>query len=250
MQSLFTSRKARKSSAWRRGAALVISLALVVLMTVLVVSYFASTATDLSSSTDYASSVETGLLAETALNVAIGQINDATRTTGAGGGGAANRAWASQPGMIRTYDSSGNVDTIYKLYSADNMRIGISSPSWDATSEFSADTPAGWNDEGSEEEFVNLNAPITSGGDTLYPILDPEVQGVQGFDRGRSPDGSEDAPMPVRWLYLTQSGALVTYANIGSPEDIVSMCWDVMTSTVTPTISVRPPKPLLLTGLT
>ncbi len=222
---------ATESKNRRRGAALVISLALVVLMTVLVVSYFASTTTDLSSTTDYASSVETGLMAETALNVAIGQINDATKTAAAGGGGAANRAWASQPGMIRTYDSSGNVDTIYKLYSADNMRIEVGSASWNALTEFTADTPSTWNDEGSEEEFVNLNAPITSGGDTLYPILNPDlspdnpdspdVEGVQGFDPGLSPDGSDKAPMPVRWLYLTDAGDLQTYAGISDPSTIV-----------------------------
>ena len=49
----------------------------------------------------------------------MANIADGTK----GGTATAPLAWASQPGMIRTYDTSGNPYRYHKLYTAANMTV-------------------------------------------------------------------------------------------------------------------------------
>ena len=94
----------------RRGVALVIVLAFLVLLSTLIIAFFSSVQLEAQSSANYGASVAAKQLVQSALHVAMGQVSDATKSTKTPGStSAADRiAWASQPGMIRTWDADGN----------------------------------------------------------------------------------------------------------------------------------------------
>ncbi len=230
----------------RRGVALVLVLTSLVLLSALIIAFFSSVSTELSSATSYAAGVSTKQLSETATNVVIGQITDATQgyidptspsnTTLLG--------WASQPGMIRSYNQSGIAYRYYKLYSANNMVVAESN-GFDANAEFDNDVPSDWASQAGL--YTDLNAPVlvpdpngsvTKNGFSYtasYPIVDPSAQAKEGMTTGTiegfsiGNDGNQlhadllrqanandptsvpsanPAPMPVRWLYVLKDGTI------------------------------------------
>jgi hypothetical protein len=139
------------------GVALVIVLAFLLLISILAVAFFASVTAELKGARNYAGGVSTRQLADSAVQIVMGQIADATTrgidpTTGLG-----REGWASQPGLLRVFDATGNPDSDYLLYSSNNMvRSGTALAGYDPTSDYNAqwDTlPALWTD---------LNAPVLS----------------------------------------------------------------------------------------
>ena len=97
----------------RAGFALVLVLGFLVLLTILVVAFYSSVTTDYASTKQYSNSAATKGLADSVVQVVMGQVKAAT--------GGTNVTWASQPGMIRTYDAGGNAAGNYKLYSSGAM---------------------------------------------------------------------------------------------------------------------------------
>jgi len=208
----------------RRGFALVIVLVLVVLMSVMILAFFLSIKTDSKAATSTAAGQVSRQLADLAVQTVISQIQTATTfETG-------TAAWASQPGMIRCYDSSGNDIAWYKLYSSGTMVQNSPGPS--PMSLITADVPTqSWATAGSPNYgvFTDINSPVISSSGTLsYPVVDPSVatsiassgSAVAGFDvqtasvPGYVSSGSvsatnNPAAMPVRWLYVLKSGTLV-----------------------------------------
>jgi len=87
----------------RTGAALLIALAFLVLLSAVVLALFGSARTDRQNASTFATGQETLRLADAAVNLVQGQIRDATIQPRVG--------WASQPGMIRTFGTSGNATT-------------------------------------------------------------------------------------------------------------------------------------------
>jgi len=202
----------------KSGAALVIVLCFLILFSVIIVGFFTSVTTELVSSKVVAASATTHQLADSAVNVIMAQIVDATKST-------SNQSWASQPGMIRTFDASGQPKNFFKLYSSDAMTV--------AGSGFTATTdvpPNDWNSAANSNVYTDLNAPVVdSTGGLVFPIVDPIADGVSsknrkadgfkvdGFSITTSPgwDNSKDesplnnrAPMPVKWLYVLKDGSL------------------------------------------
>jgi uncharacterized protein (TIGR02600 family) len=147
----------------RRGLALVLVLVFLVLITTLVIAFFSSITTEVSASKTYAGGATAKQLADSAVNLVMGSIVMATSERDASGNA---NAWASQPGMIRTYGTSGFAVSCYKLYSSDNLTLTGSSmpfvPKADIDSQWAA-KPA---------LFTDLNAPFVSGSTTHYPIID------------------------------------------------------------------------------
>jgi uncharacterized protein (TIGR02600 family) len=215
--------KDRKASV-SAGVALVIVLSFLVLISVIVVGFMSSVSTGLIQSKSTADSSTTQQLANSAVNVVMAQLVDATK-----GQDSQNAlAWASQPGMIRTFDSTGTARHFYKLYSSDQMTV--SGTSFDISKEV---PPNDWNSISNSEIYTDLNAPIkNSQGNLIYPILDPLADGttppkpqsgfakpfkVDGFSITASPGfvaGDAEstlnnrAPMPVKWLYVLKDGTL------------------------------------------
>jgi len=200
---------ARSSS----GMALVIVLGMLMLVLILVVAFFSSVSVELQSAKRYSSGADARALADSAVSLVISQIQDATATP--------QLAWASQPGMIRTYDNTGAMTTAYKLYSSGTLRVT-------GTYDPSAEVPAGWASD--PVLFTDLNKPVAVGGANHYPILDPaavaaNVSGgtalagalpaIEGcfLDTtnaavATSATQTNPVPMPVQWMYVLESGAL------------------------------------------
>jgi uncharacterized protein (TIGR02600 family) len=204
------------------GIALVVVLAFLVLITGLVVAFFSSVTNELAGSSTVSATLSARELAYSANQFVEGTIRTATSGS--------NRAWASQPGMIRTYAKAsskgqlpgGDPYAYYKLYSSDNMVVTedqiIGSSYWPEP-----DPPSDWSSK--PALFTDLNSPITKTDpttntpQTVYPIMDPNAQGlVDGFTINKSSpvvSGSNPAPMPVRWLYVLRDGTLTAPDNGG-----------------------------------
>ncbi|MDX2081880.1 MAG: Verru_Chthon cassette protein A [Terrimicrobiaceae bacterium] len=194
-----------------RAFALVLVLIVLVLVTSMAVLFLASAGRERRGVELYARDGEVRHLASLAVNRVIGQISTATRE----GTASDPVAWASQPGMVRTYDASGAAANVYKLYSWDNF---VEPAAGFNPADSAQMPPAGWPSR--PAEFVDLNQPING----IHPIVDPAAIGeVEGFsidDSAAAVSGSgSEAPMPVRWLYVLQDGRLAapTAGNPNSP---------------------------------
>ena len=145
---------------------------------------------------------QTLTLVDTVVSVVQAQVNEATQQEG--------QAWASQPGVVRTFDSDGELVRAYKLYSAATLTT-------DSIGALKTDDlpPSDWDAKGGI--WTNLNAPFESTGGRRYPILDPRVANDASLVEGFSISSQQsDAPMPVRWLYVLENGALVAPQGNGA----------------------------------
>lgn len=204
--------KKRRIATGRRGMALVIVLSSLVLLSILVVSILTSARQEVTSSNSYGAGSDAKLLADLPLSLVTAQIAKATSDP--------DLAWISQPGLLRTFSSSGQQNA-FKLYSSYEMeKSGAYDPGGNTT--LSAEVPNDWSTK--PNEFVDLNRPIQFGTRKIYPIADPNAYNattpasslVQGFSYDTSAispsTGNTTAnllPMPVRWIYVTANGSLV-----------------------------------------
>ena len=223
----------------RRGVALILVVSFIVLLSALVVSFFSRVSTDLAGARSYAEGVSVRQLADSAVGVVMGNIRAATTVP--------NGCWASQPGMIRVYGSgtqaSSRAYAFYKLYSSTNMVVsgddlssfgptvpgGASSPTDEVPLGSTGWTkmPAFFTDLNEYSDVPNPN-PGSGGATTIkrYPIFDPSVARIQALNQNTAAnlkqwiEGSEvnlpagpdltrnNAPMPVRWMYVLKDGTL------------------------------------------
>ena len=221
------------AGAGERGVALVIVLASLAFLTLLAVAFVASMTTELKSSRRFADGTSTQMLANTTFSIARAQITEATKGY-PGTDMATTLAWASQPGMIRTFNDAGGKAAFYRLYSWDTLTgSGIYTP----------DDLTGWFSQ--KAIFVDLNEPITVENKARYPIVNGDLQdmslpGVSGTVKTYNSDsdvanpdidgfyvkgaptntatGSNLVPMPVKWLYVLADGKILAPAAAGSGE--------------------------------
>lgn len=210
----FASLKFRFQPRARRGMALLIVLGSLVFISALVVAFLSSTQTELKSSKMYAQGSTVKLLSNTAVNIVQAQIRTATTQSN-------KTSWASQPGAIRTFDDSGKLAKVYKLYSSSNMTVSTFNPKTEVEA-YSA-----WDKN--TARFTDLNEPVNDN----YPILNPNVLNsngsskVEGFALNNAPvattkENPNQAPMPAEWLYVLKSGKIVA-ATDGSDENSVTI---------------------------
>lgn len=193
--------------------ALVLVLSFLVIISGLMIAFFTSVTTERSGSSAAAASVSANALADSAVNVVMAQIVDATQGRSGAGNPSSTQAWASQPGMIRTYANNGTPRNVYKLFSDAKMI--------DSASSLNAGVRLdNWKSDDMVDVYTDLNAPAADAQGRLnYPILDPTAQGVvEGFKISQAPGynasepdsaANNPAPMPVRWLYVLEDGTLV-----------------------------------------
>jgi len=214
----------------RRGASLVIVLIAITLISILLVAFLATVRTEVQTSKIYSSGASLKLLSNTSVNLVQGQIRVAT--------GNPRLNWASQPGMLRTYDSSGGAAGYYKLYSDGAMQGGGAFNHNAAAN----GVPENWYSQ--IGVFTDLNQPVRVGSTNYFPILSGEpadladysssvtggtvkalgpISGgrpaVEGFwlkDAPVDPNSPGQAPMPVRWLYVLQDGQIIVPASSAS----------------------------------
>ena len=108
-----TARLPRRMAPRAVGAALILTLGMLVLLSGLVLAFLLTVRTEYGSSKAYEGGTNARLLADSALNLVIGQIREASTQP--------EQAWISQPGLMRTFDTSGKAVKSYKLYSADSL---------------------------------------------------------------------------------------------------------------------------------
>jgi len=184
-----------RSKKRKAGSALVIVLASLIFLSALALAFLAGVGTELKSSKAYADGAAARMLADSSVNLVMAQIKTATAGTNA----SADVAWASQPGMIRTYDTKGDLLRAYKLYSS---RSWMLTNSVDVAAEAAA--LVNWRDK--PAHYTDLNAPVSS----QYPILDPGAEGViEGFSFSSLPAGVAKGEMPVEWLYVLKDGSII-----------------------------------------
>ncbi len=189
----------------RRGIALVIVLAMLVLLSGLLVAFITSATTEQKASQANSDSVTTRQIADSTVNLVLGQLREATTPV-------EGTTWSSQPGAIRTYsgkiDSSkqalrlvggstgsyrykyneGADDYVFKLYSSDRMKVKSGEY---ATNELREEVKviSEW-EEKQAIDYVDLNAPflskrldLNSNGTIVephYPIIDPRAKYIDG----------------------------------------------------------------------
>lgn len=199
----------------RSGAALIIVLLFLVMLTGMAIGLFVSVRSESTVASSYEAAMTSRLLSESATQIVQAQIADATRGLTTDGG---VRAWASQPGAIRTWDDTGKAREIFKLYSSDSMVI-----SGDSSKRMIEEIPPTWAEAEFREIYTNLNEPATSReGALVYPIVDPSVLlpgsggAANSLVDGFAIVGTEQtAPMPARWLYVLKDGKL----RAGTPQN-------------------------------
>jgi uncharacterized protein (TIGR02600 family) len=194
-----------------------------------------------------ATDTQTQALAANATQLVISQIRDATSEGQASSTGQ-QFAWASQPGMIRTFKNDGTPDMCYKLYSSNQMDISGSTYQSDMKSGGGVPDdapPSTWYSGGNAGVYTDLNAPVQDVTGALnYPILDPSncasfgsptaqapyvlgftvnTANASGSGGGLVPGGGAPSafqnpvPMPVQWFYIRKSGYVsVATAGTGS----------------------------------
>ena len=240
----------------RCGAALVIALATIVLVTVLVLSLFLSVTTERTESAAAANQGDAERLASGVVDLVKSTITQATtgyKSTASTGAPDTSSpvAWASQPGLIRTWDTSGNPYRSYRLYSSGNVTVTTQGDLVTDTTDLANWKSGAPAKSGSYNAlWCDLNAPAANASNGLtYPIVTPpkdtnsgstatdatngvstdnsttsSQEGVQGFSI-KSPPGytsgnasavNNPAPMPVKWLYVLQDGSYVSPTGTGS----------------------------------
>jgi len=215
-----------RQTATENGVALVLVLLCLVILSGLVIAFLSNVTTEASVSSGESAMTAAKALSDSAVNLVIGQIVDATKSDTQAGDTGSAQIWASQPGMIRTYLNSGSNGKLYKLYSSDQLIT-------DGATFNPEHVPQDWSQPENDGIYTDLNAPVgrqDSGGTIQwhYPIIDPRAATqdpskglggtrVDGFSIANAPGykpGVNDpahnnaAPMPVKWLYMLADGTL------------------------------------------
>lgn len=195
---------------------MVLVLAFISLLSALLIAFFSSTSNSRREAAQFEAGVSVAQLAETAQNVVMGQIADGTKTREIEGyketpitAGEARYTYASQPGLIRTYDNGGNAKRVFKLYSSGQMNIELAKGTdWIVKDKLTEEVPANWVQM--PAGYTDLNEPVlvpdpqglvvppntTQRFTANYPIIDPSAlsptgnttpgspsqDGVDGFD--------------------------------------------------------------------
>lgn len=198
-----------------KGAALIIALAIMVLVLALIFGILSRVQVERGVASGYASSISARIIAEDAVQVVQAQIDAATKQ-------GTDVGWTSQPGLIRTFDTGGNAQKTYKLYSSPSLWTeGALVPAAEAA------TLSDWYKH--PAIYTDLNMPADSDFDgkvDKWPILDPSAAGiVEGFALNSAPTGASQgitnpAPMPVNWLYILQNGQMVAPEGSGDTATV------------------------------
>jgi uncharacterized protein (TIGR02600 family) len=197
------------------GMALVLTLAALAVMTILLLALFAGVAHQMRGAQSDAMVAREKMLADTAVALVIGQIQQASTQT--------NQAWISQPGLLRTYAATAarSPTACYKLYSTTNLASMVDTSG--NVNFFANDTPSDWSTKPSD--YTDLNSPVQTAGlfsPLIYPIVDPaaltnSASGITGIS---SDTGA--VTMPVAWLYELQDGTLGPASNGTASNPIVA----------------------------
>jgi len=189
----------------------VIVLCLLVLFVALATGIFFTAKLERRLSNQFAADIDGQRLMDTTLNLVITQITDATTAT--------NRAWVTQPGLIRTFTGNRTADVNYRLYSADVLRTNGAYDPFGAGNA----VPDGWTTN--KALYTDINEPVPSKENPAnpafdrYPVFYPTnmvgsgTDIVAGYGVTNAPVATtgqvtNSVPMPVQWLYMLSDGTI------------------------------------------
>jgi len=228
------SRLPKNSSNRNKGIALILVVAVLSLLTVLTVAMFSVSETERSTSSMQVDQEQSRELADTAINIVMGQIWQGTKQDPNTAG---RELWASQPGAIRKYTNDGTFHSGYKMYSSRTMVVKGGTAALEQG--MITDTPPNnWNTM--PARYVDMNEPVIRPpvtGSTVptayFPIIDPRAYlplwegrlgdsnpnvegfyynsaiGMAGLTAATSvTDANARLPMPVEWLYVLKDGTI------------------------------------------
>jgi uncharacterized protein (TIGR02600 family) len=212
------SRVVRTTMNTNSGMVLIMTLAALALMMILLLALFHGTSHQIRGAQSDAALAREKILADSAVALVIGQIQQASSQTG--------QTWISQPGLLRTYAASATraPTACYKLYSTPTLAGMLDTTG--SLNFFATDVPATWSS--APNQYTDLNSPAqTIGGGSIYPILDPgALTNAANLAAGTQVEGvssdSGAATMPVAWLYELQDGTLGPAGNGTAANPIVA----------------------------
>ncbi len=227
----------------KSGFALVLVLTIIMLLTALIIAFFASVTTELNSTQTAVFGDASRRMAESTVQMVAAQLMDATKSLDTAGN---PLAWASQPGMIRTYSEDGTPFTYYKLYSAVNDTVPA------ATFSVADELPlSDWDTEARKGLYTDLNSPVIRDNRTHFQIVDPRAKStsatgsVAGFDYFPEVNGvvlpnadadSQRLPMPALWLYQLRDGTLLAPDLTASNNGTVAFSGSVLPTKENPIV--------------
>ncbi len=246
----------------RKGVALILVISFIVLLSGLVVGFFSRVTTELTSARTYAESISARQLAESAVSIVMGQIRAATTITNGCWAsqpgmirvyGTGTLADAKAYQFYKLYSSH---NMVLKAADLTTFNPNNTSPAGGDKVEVPLGT-GGWQFQ--PAYFTDLNEPasltttnpttgtIVTGPNGLpvttkrYPIFDPSVALIYSDPKSRpqNPDWTKkvegceivlsafdrqvnEAPMPVRWIYVLKDGTLTAPTPLSSPASGVT----------------------------
>ena len=214
-----TAQLASNSKKRRQAMALILVIITVALLSILIVAIFSITRTEYKATQNFVAARSARQLADMGVSIVQAQIQNGqnTETT------AANRTiHATQPGMVRVYDTSGGFLRAHKLYSS--SRMVVNSPGNEAAV-YGADhqVPASWSTQ--PERYVDLNDPVVRAGLTAgtsavyFPIIDPRAAFTGNHPVSGQPLTAVEGFTYDRQTAQNSSGSQVTYNEVVRPQD-------------------------------
>ena len=172
-----------------RGLALIIVLSMLALSTIVMLAFLTVAETEFKSTTSYSNTQSARRLADTALNLVIGQIRAGTDQDLAVPG---TEFHATQPGAVRKYTKDGAFLAGYKLFSDESMihrnpnTAGTAAIAAEYAFVSASEPESGWNTGNNTDRYVDLNEPVIKGviaanGTTpvstqvFFPVIDPRA---------------------------------------------------------------------------
>ena len=200
----------RRNTTSISGMVLVMALVALAVMMILLLALFAGASHQIHGAQSDASLARERMLADSAVALVIGQIQEASSQT--------NQAWISQPGLLRTYNTNAvrTPTACYKLYSTTNL-AGMIDTSGNLNF-FTNDVPANWSsapNQYTDLEFSRADKQRRGDLSDSRSWRDQDVQGV-------SSSAGHHVEMPVAWLYQLQDGTLGPPSNGTAANPIVA----------------------------
>ncbi len=200
------------TSSWRKrrqAMALIMVVTMVALMSILMVAIFSITRTEYKSTQVYVAGKNAKQLGDIATAIVQGQIENA-QNPDRNNTSVSSQMYthATQPGMVRTYDSTGGFYAAYKLYSSSAMKVG------GAESSLYTDQhvpPSTWNTQ--TARYVDLNDPVVRAGlnagsyAVYFPIIDPRA--AWNYGNGGQGVGTQPGGTQVEGFSYTKTAAQV-----------------------------------------
>lgn len=184
-----------------QGLALIIVLSMLALATIVILAFLSVADTEYKATSTYASSQTARRLADTAVNMVVGQIRTGSERETPN----VPVIHATQPGAVRKYNQAGLFIAGYKLFSDKDMIYRSPPPSATTPNQYEqqfveqSEPPANWNQDVNIARYVDINEPVIKGvidasgnatsAQVYFPILDPRA--AQDID----PNPGDDIPV-------------------------------------------------------